>query len=51
MGQNGYMDNVAELQRPPFDKSISFIRLFDAKTRTALMKAINAVKDNAVTVG
>lgn len=49
--QNGYMDNVAELQRPPFDKPISFIRLFDAKTRTALMKAINTVKDNAVTVG
>ena len=46
--QNGYMDNVSDLQRPPFDKPISFIRLFDAKTRTALMQAINAVRDNAV---
>ena len=46
--QNGYMDNISDLQKPPFDKPISFIRLFDAKTRTALMQAINAVRDNAV---
>ena len=48
--QNGYMDNVADLQKPPFDKPISFIKLFDAKTRTALMQAIKAVKDNAVSI-
>lgn len=48
--QNGYMDNVADLQRPPFDKPISFIKLFDAKTRVALMKAINDIKDNAVSI-
>lgn len=48
MEQNGYMDNVSDLQKPPFDKPISFIRLFDAKTRTALMQAINTVRDNAV---
>ena len=47
---NGYMDNVAELTKPPFDKPISFIRLFDAKTRTALMKTINQVRENAVQV-
>ena len=48
--QNGYMDNVADLQKPPFDKPISFIKLFDAKTRTALMKTIKDVKDNAVSI-
>lgn len=48
MEQNGYMDTVSDLQKPPFDKPISFIKLFDAKTRTALMQAINAVRDNAV---
>lgn len=48
--QNGYMDNVADLQKPPFDKPISFIKLFDAKTRVALMKAINDIKDNAVSI-
>ena len=35
---NGYMENVAELTKPPFDKPISFIKLFDAKARTALME-------------
>ena len=48
--QNGYMENVADLQKPPFDKPVSFIKLFDAKTRIALMKAINEVRDNAVNV-
>ena len=47
---NGYMENVAELAKPPFDKPISFVKLFDAKTRANLMAAINQVKDNAVVV-
>jgi len=47
---NGYMENVAELTKPPFDKPISFVKLFDAKTRANLMAAINQVKDNAVVV-
>ena len=44
------MENVAELAKPPFDKPISFVKLFDAKTRANLMAAINQVKDNAVVV-
>lgn len=48
--QNGYMDSVAELQKPPFDKPLSFVKLFDAKTRTALMAAIKQIKDNAVVI-
>ena len=47
---NGYMENVSELTKPPFDKPISFIKLFDAKTRTALMAAINRVRENAVQI-
>ena len=47
---NGYMENVAELTRPPFDKPVSFIKLFDPKTRTAIMKAINQVRDNATEI-
>ena len=50
MEQNGYMENVAVLQKPPFDKPISFLKLFDVRTRTALMKAINDVRETAVTV-
>lgn len=48
--QNGYMESFKDLQKPPFDKPISFIKLFDAKTRTSIMEAINKVKDNAVNV-
>lgn len=47
---NGYMEHVSELTRPPFDKPISFLKLFDAKTRMALVKAIDEVKENAVDV-
>lgn len=48
--QNGYMENVTDLQKPPFDKPLSFIKLFDAKTRTAIMATIRQIKDNAVVV-
>ncbi len=47
---NGYMENVSELTKPPFDKPVSFIKLFDAKTRTALMAAINQIRENAVQI-
>lgn len=46
--QNGYMESVADLQKPPFDKPVSFIKLFDAKTRADILTVINEVKDNAV---
>lgn len=48
--QNGYMENVALLTKPPFDKPLSFTKLFDKKTQRALMEAINQVRENAVTV-
>lgn len=48
--QNGYMDDIKELMKPPFDKPVSFIKLFDVKTRTALMQTINEIKDNAIYV-
>lgn len=48
--QNGYMEDIKELMKPPFDKPISFIKLFDVKTRTALMNKINEIKNNATNV-
>ena len=48
--QNGYMENVAVLAKPPFDKPLSFTKLFDKNTQKALMEAINQVRENAVTV-
>ncbi len=47
---NGYMENITKLTKPPFDKPISFVKLFDAKTRTALMEAINQIRENAVQI-
>ncbi len=48
--QNGYMESVADLQKPPFDKPVSFIKLFDRETRMNLISTINEIKDNAVTI-
>lgn len=48
--KNGYMESPADLQKPPFDKPVSFSRLFDAARRTAIVSAIREIKDNAVSV-
>ena len=47
---NGYMENVAELQKPPFDKPTSFVKLFDAKTQEALIKTIRSITSNATEI-
>ncbi len=48
--QNGYMEDIKELMKPPFDKPVSFVKLFDMRTRTALMQKINEIKENAINV-
>lgn len=48
--QNGYMESVAMLTKPPFDKPLSFTRLFDKKMQMAIMATINEIKENAVVV-
>ena len=48
--QNGYMESVTLLTKPPFDKPLSFTKLFDKQTQAALMKTISQVKDNAVMI-
>lgn len=45
---NGYMANISVLKNPPFDKPISFIKMFDSKTRAALIQTIEAIKNNAL---
>ena len=45
--QNGYME-ISELQKPPFDKPASFIKLFDSRLRPKITEAIRQVRDNAV---
>lgn len=48
--QNGYIDNVTELMRPPFDKPMSFVKLFDSKRQAEIIKLVNEIKENAVEV-
>ena len=45
-----YQELERVLTKPPFDKPISFLRLFDAKTRDSIVEAINQVRENAVEV-
>lgn len=46
--QNGYMESVTILTKPPFDKPLNFTKLFDLNMREAIMAAINKVTENAV---
>lgn len=47
---NGYIEDVKILMKPPFDKPFSFIKMFDAKTRTAILQTIEGIKKNALQV-
>ncbi|MDD4699074.1 MAG: DEAD/DEAH box helicase family protein [Oscillospiraceae bacterium] len=48
--QNGYIENVSELMKPPFDKPMSFIKLFDAKEQERIITLVNLIKNNAVKI-
>lgn len=48
--QNGYIDNVAELTKPPFDKPQSFIKLFDGAKQRRLVETVTQIKENAVKI-
>ena len=47
---NGYIEDVKILMKPPFDKPLSFIKMFDAQTRNALIQTIETIKNNALQV-
>ncbi|GAB6173582.1 hypothetical protein JCM15765_30600 [Paradesulfitobacterium aromaticivorans] len=50
--QNGYIENVSELMKPPFDKPQSFIKLFDGSKQKKIVELVAKIKENAVkTVG
>ncbi|TJY42916.1 DUF4145 domain-containing protein [Cohnella pontilimi] len=48
--QNGYIENVSELMKPPFDKPQSFIKLFDGSKQKQLVELVSMIKDNAVKI-
>lgn len=48
--QNGYVENMVELMKPPFDKPVNFMKLFDKIRQQRLMELVAEVKDNAVKI-
>lgn len=48
---NGYMENTAELLKPPFNTPVSFTRLFDSAMQAALLESIRQVRENAERIG
>jgi len=48
--QNGYIENVTELTKPPFDKPQSFIKLFDSSKQKRIVELVTRIKDNAVKI-
>jgi type I restriction enzyme R subunit len=48
--QNGYIENVSELMKPPFDKPQSFIKLFDELKQKRIVEAVTKIKENAVKI-
>ena len=44
---NGYMDDVSDLMKPPFDKPIPFTKMFDGQTKQGIIRAIQEIKKNA----
>lgn len=45
--QNGYIENVADLAKPPFDKPQSFLKLFDGTKQRKLVETVKSFKENA----
>lgn len=48
--QNGYIDNVSELTKPPFDKPQSFVKLFDGTKQRRLVEMVTRIKENAIKI-
>lgn len=51
IAQNGYVENMSELMKPPFDKPVNFVKLFDQSTQAKIIAIVNQVRDNAVNAG
>ena len=48
--QNGYIENVSELMKPPFDKPQRFINLFDGSKQRQIRDLVVQIRDNAVRI-
>ena len=50
IAQNGYIENVSELTKTPFDRPQSFIKLFDGSKQKKLVELVTKIKENAVKI-
>lgn len=48
--QNGYVENLAELTKAPFDRPVGFTKLFDREKQERIIKLINEIKENAIKI-
>lgn len=48
--QNGYIENVTELTKPPFDKPQNFVKLFDGTKQKQLVELVSQIRENAVKI-
>lgn len=48
--ENGYIENISALMKPPFDRPQSFTKLFDSSKQKQIVKTVTQIKDNAVKI-
>ena len=48
--ENGYVENVMDLVKAPFDKPDKFVKLFDAEKQKEIAQIVNSVKENATKI-
>jgi type I restriction enzyme R subunit len=48
--QNGYIENVSELMKPPFDRPQTLMQLFDSTKQIKIVETIKLIKENAVKI-
>lgn len=50
IAQNGHIENVSELTKPPFDKPQSFIKMSDGSKQLKIVETVTNIKENAVKI-
>lgn len=48
--QNGYIENPAELMKPPFDKPQGLMKLFDGSKQKRMVELVAKIKENAIKI-
>ena len=49
--EHGYIDDMSILINPPFDRPMSFVRLYSAEDQKRIVSIVNEINENATKVG